>query len=326
MKRYYLLIACAIFSLFILVIGIVASTSARPVQAADPLNPDVPRGATLYDKWYTVLNKPAPAGNSPIWSRQTTNTRSGPDTWRCVECHGWDYKGKDGAYATGNHATGFPGVWDAVQTLSQADIVAVLKGSKDPAHNYAPYMDDASLNQLAVFLKMALVDDNQYIDPVTLKIKGGNLGHGKTLFTQNCGICHAADGTKIAISFDGTTVSFGKISASDPWRFLHKTRFGTPGTQATIGYNLGWSAQDGRDVLLYAQTLAGGNQRDLQPSVIGEGQITPEPLRGGPPPGIFGGIATALAMIATGLGFNILVAAVLISILLLVVWALRARK
>jgi len=31
-------------------------------------------------------------------------------SWRCKECHGWDYKGKDGSYASGAHATGIKGI------------------------------------------------------------------------------------------------------------------------------------------------------------------------------------------------------------------------
>jgi len=39
---------------------------------------------------------------SPLWATQSSNTRSGKDTWRCKECHGWDYMGVDGAYGSGS--------------------------------------------------------------------------------------------------------------------------------------------------------------------------------------------------------------------------------
>src|SRR3989304_10438538 len=68
------------------------------------------RGGQLYDEWWAVLGTEAPAADQPLWATQTTNTRSGGDTWRCKECHGWDYKGKDGAYGSGSHLTGFFGV------------------------------------------------------------------------------------------------------------------------------------------------------------------------------------------------------------------------
>ena len=54
--------------------------------------PDIPRGGALYDNWMSVVGQQPPANNNPIWSRQTNNTLSGPDTWRCISCHGWDYQ------------------------------------------------------------------------------------------------------------------------------------------------------------------------------------------------------------------------------------------
>ncbi len=82
-------------------------------EDAPPPQDDIIRGAQLYDKWYAVLGVDPPAGNMPIWSRQTTNTRSGADTWRCSECHGWDYRGSQGEYQAGSHYTGFPRLIDA---------------------------------------------------------------------------------------------------------------------------------------------------------------------------------------------------------------------
>ena len=72
---------------------------------------DATRGGSLYDKWWAVAGVDAPTEDHPRWASQTTNTRSGADTWRCKECHGWDYKGEQGAYGSGSHMTGFPGVF-----------------------------------------------------------------------------------------------------------------------------------------------------------------------------------------------------------------------
>src|SRR5512140_1344768 len=117
----------------------IGSSSARNIHAASD---DITIGAQLYDKWYAVLNANPPEGNMPIWERQTTNTRSGPDTWRCSECHGWDYKGSEGVYGSGSHYTSFPNVMKLAAALPAEEIVAHLKGSKDPSHDFSKYMDD----------------------------------------------------------------------------------------------------------------------------------------------------------------------------------------
>jgi mono/diheme cytochrome c family protein len=67
-------------------------------------------GGILYDMWWAVTGADEPTGDHPLWATQNTNTRTGPDTWRCKECHGWDYRGADGAYGSGSHFTGFVGV------------------------------------------------------------------------------------------------------------------------------------------------------------------------------------------------------------------------
>ena len=131
---------------------------------------DIIRGALLYDNWFATLGVNPPAGNMPIWTRQSTNSRSGPDTWRCVECHGWDYRGAQGAYATGSHYTGFPDIMSLASKMSEADIVAHLNGTNDPAHNFSTYLDSISMQQLAAFLKYGIIDDSLYIDNVSLKV------------------------------------------------------------------------------------------------------------------------------------------------------------
>jgi hypothetical protein len=50
------------------------------------------------------------------------------------------------------------------------------------------------------------------------------------------------------------------------------------------------------------------------------------PLLGGPAQNFFTSILTVFSVMAAGLGFNILIAAVLLGIILLLVWAIRGRK
>lgn len=324
MKRYLLIT--------FLLLGLAAAawlvySPSYGVSAQSAADTDIPRGAALYDKWYAVLGVQPPAGNSPLWAKQTTNTRSGEDTWRCISCHGWDYQGRDGAYRPGsNQYTGFPGVYTAASKMDVEQLADILAGSLNEDHDFSAFLDQTARMQLAAFLKNGLVDDAQYIDPRTFKVLGGVLTNGQALYDAECAKCHGEDGEKLMMRFEGMDAGLGTLSAVDPWRFLHKTRFGTPGTEMVIGYTLGWTAQEGRDVLLYAQTLPGGNQRELQPSVIGEGEVVATPLAGGPPKGSLGGILAALGAMATALGFNIIIIGALVGILLLVVVLLRQKK
>ena len=312
----FALLAAAVFL-------ISAATSTQAAQTADP---SVARGAALYDKWYTVLGAAAPSGNQPIWVRQKTNTRSGEDTWRCATCHGWDYQGKDGAYRAGASYTGFPGVYQAGQKQSKDEIIAILKGKTDPDHDFSKYLDDASLTDLAVFLKSGTTDDSRYIDLVALTVKDGNQPHGKELYNQQCATCHGADGSKIAFRFEGRDATLGTIAVIDPWRFLHQARFGTPGDKKIDGANPTWTPQDGRDVLQYAQTLPSGIGAAQVPPSVGEtansGGIGPA----GQSQSIFVGLATALGAIITSLGFALVLGAFLVGVIFVVVWSLRDRR
>jgi hypothetical protein len=103
-------------------------TSAPTELTGDPI-----RGGLLYDKWWIVLSVDAPDIDQPVWKTQSLNARSGSTTWRCKECHGWDYRGKDGAYGSGSHYTGFPGIL-TTQDKSPSEILAALKGGRYECH------------------------------------------------------------------------------------------------------------------------------------------------------------------------------------------------
>jgi hypothetical protein len=61
----------------------------------------ITRGGLLYDKWYGALGKEAPKKTHPAYTK--AGKKKGSSTWRCKECHGWDYKGARGAYAKQRH-------------------------------------------------------------------------------------------------------------------------------------------------------------------------------------------------------------------------------
>jgi mono/diheme cytochrome c family protein len=306
--------------LMALLLAGVATVSARSVQKSTD---DVVIGAQLYDRWYAALGVNAPDGNMPIWERQTANTRSGADTWRCSECHGWDYKGSEGAYSSGSHYTGFANVMKLAAAMTPEEIVSHLKGSKDPSHDFSKYIDDANLQKLALFLKEGVIDDTEFIDAITLKVKNGDTAHGKQLYDQTCATCHGADGTQIVFRTEGINEYLGSVANRDPFRFLHRSRFGVAGTEMPVGRDLGWTPADGRDVLAYAQTLPTG-QQSTQAGNAGAGSA-PSPKLGGPGNNIFSGMLTGLAAFFGMFGLSVLFLGGLVVLGVVIVWALRKR-
>ncbi|MBI2831781.1 MAG: c-type cytochrome [Chloroflexi bacterium] len=232
------------------------SPSPTPAPAPAPSPTTIALGGKLYDNWMKTAQVATPKENAPLWATQTTNTRTGADTWRCKECHGWDYKGKDGAYAKGSHATGFPGVYSAATTKTAAELTAILKGSPNSKHNFSTYLKDEQIAALAAFLKAgAVIDEAQYIDYTTKKPKSADAVKGKQLYGSNCAACHGVDGKMLNFGSTDKPEYVGTVAADNPWETLHKIRFGQPGAPMPSGIEMQWSIQDMLDMLAHSQTL-----------------------------------------------------------------------
>jgi len=209
-------------------------------------------GGLLYDKWWSAAEVDAPDSDQALWATQTTNTRSGSDTWRCKECHGWDYMGVDGAYGSGSHLSGFPGVLGSSGS-STDDLIAWIAGTSNADHDFSA-MGDEAVAVLAAFLSEGLVDVSPFIDDDKLAV-GGDVSNGEILYGDTCSICHGDDGTEINFGDDDEPAFVATIAIDNPWEFIHKVRAGQPGTRMPAGIDLSWSMQDVVDVLTFAQGL-----------------------------------------------------------------------
>jgi len=232
---------------------------ASVVPAASPASnvESVTRGGLLYDMWWRVVPGAAePKSDQPLWALQTTNKRNGSVTWRCKECHGWDYKGKDGAYGSGSRVTGFTGVWDAAQKKSAEQLAASLRGTPNDKHNFSSVLRSADIADLANFLKNGLLDIGKHVDYKTRQPIGGDAGRGKALYAL-CGACHGPDGKNLNFGTDKSPEYVGTIAKANPQEFLHKIWVGQPGSNPTMPAALvmGWSSNQVVDVLAYSQTL-----------------------------------------------------------------------
>jgi mono/diheme cytochrome c family protein len=207
----------------------------------------VTQGGLMWDKWWKAMGIDAPEGDQSLWAAQSSNERDGDTTWRCKECHGWDYKGADGAYASGSHFTGFAGVYDTT-----ADLLSWLNGSANTDHDFSAYMDDAAMNMMVEFIQNGLIDMSVYINAD--KTVNADSADGQALYEIGCARCHGDDGQ--AINFDEDDPTYlSDVANSNPWETLHKAANGQPGTNMPSGFNLGWSWEDLAAVVSYIQTL-----------------------------------------------------------------------
>ncbi len=202
------------------------------------------RGGQLYDQWWKVNGEPQPTGiyeNYPQTGKQT-----GSNTWRCQTCHGWDYKGKEGIYESGNNYTGIKGLY-AVREKSAAEIYEAILTKGLP-------LSDQDIWDLTQFLKEGQIDMNKYIIFYGDQSKSatGNAANGQNLYEGKgrCLECHGTDGNQ------KPGVSVGKAARDNPWEILHKIRFGQPGTSMPAAIKANLTVQEQVDILTYAQTLS----------------------------------------------------------------------
>lgn len=204
-------------------------------------------GGRLYDMWWAVLLADPPQETHPAYPKQ--GARSGPETWRCVECHGWDYRGKDGAYGAGPHYTGIKGI----AGMAGADpdrIAAIVRG---PKHGYdVDMIPDAALDAIALFVSKGQVDDDKLIERATGRVRG-DATRGKKVFQNVCAICHDYDGMAWITGDDDDLQTLGAIANANPWRGLHKVLNGQ--TYADMPAMRAFDLQTVLDILAYAQTL-----------------------------------------------------------------------
>ncbi len=216
----------------------------------------ISRGGQLYDNWWrTKVNVDKPEGDHPLWRTQSANKRKGYSTYRCKECHGWDYFGKDGAYKHSSHFTGFKGVYGASKKMSIKELEAVLRGSTNKDHDFSKYLSDIDISDLAIFMKKGVIDLTDFVNSYGVLVKG-NESSGGRIFMNNCMIeCHGRTGQMINFGDVKKPEFVSTIAKKNPWEFVHKVRAGQPGTRMRSGIILKWTDDDIRDLLAFARIL-----------------------------------------------------------------------
>ncbi len=234
-------------TVFVCVLALVASPQVAADENLETEIYTISRGGQIYDNWYSALEADKPEQTHP--SYPSAGKQKGATTWRCKECHGWDYKGKDGAYSKGSHFTGIPGIRDWVGR-NPADIVPVLRND---THKYSESLiSDTAVEKLALFVTRGQIDMDQYIDRGTKKARG-DAARGARFYQTICAICHGFDGRDINFKDEPKIEYIGTVAQDNPWETLHKIRNGQPGVPMAAMTAL--SPQDQVDILAYSQSL-----------------------------------------------------------------------
>ncbi|MEQ8823897.1 MAG: cytochrome c [Filomicrobium sp.] len=204
-------------------------------------------GGRIYDRWWVALDKEKPKDTHPAYP--ASGKKSGSSTWRCKECHGWDYRGKDGRYSSGKSATGIIGIVGA-KGWETSRIVSLLRAEP---HGYTPEMiDAASMERLAAFVSRGQDDISSVYDHTTGKVTG-DATRGLAIYQTVCAACHGFDGRELNLGSAEKPKYVGTEANKATDEVLHKIRNGHPG--AAMVNLRAFPYEDAAAVLAYVKTL-----------------------------------------------------------------------
>lgn len=204
-------------------------------------------GGRIYDNWWNALDRKKPDSTHPAYPK--TAQRTGANTWRCVECHGWDYNGKDGLYGSGKRYTGIKGI----RRAAGRDLDRIMALLRAAPHSYKQDMiNDEELRRVAIFVSRGQDNADRLIDLKTGNTKG-DPARGAGLFQTTCAACHGFDGRALNWGTAKQPAYIGTEANAFPHEVLHKIRNAHPGA-AMINLR-GFPLKDAIDVLAFARTL-----------------------------------------------------------------------
>ena len=234
---------------FVAVLDGPTATTPAGYLLADPV-----RGGLLYDKWWEVAGVATPSGNHPLYPE--AGSQSGSSTFRCKECHGWDYKGDLGAYGDGSsHYTGILGVFGSTRTPQELfHLLSAEPGEVSNGHNMDAYgMTDEDLWDVVKMTLEDVVLTNLFIDDEGMFRPPA--AAGAPAYNDSCSTCHGIDGDALNFGTDEAPEYIGGLARRNPWEFLHKTRFGHPASPMPAAELLLWSVSKAAEVGAFSATL-----------------------------------------------------------------------
>ncbi len=144
-------------------------------------------------------------------------------TWRCVSCHGWDYRGAEGHLGGVSTSPIFKSL-SGVRGLEPEELVARMTA---PSHrDMTTPVPGQLLLVLAKFLSIGQHDMGALMDAQGKAI--GDPLRGKDIYEGTCARCHQDDGKAPLYGEAGDKSSLGWIARNRPEQAVHKIRNGVP--------------------------------------------------------------------------------------------------
>lgn len=270
----------AVYLVLILILGTTITVRGQEPTEGDPL-----KGGRLYAAWDIVLGVELPIESHQLWVYEDELT---PSSWRCVNCHDWDYQGKRIRVFEEEEVDGDLSVGDPVELEypsllsmfadSEEDIIKWLDGTNSRDHDFSRYLSPEAMLDLSAFLSAGVIAPNLVADPNSGVVSGSS-ALGEDLYKQGCRECHGPEGAKINFGTISQPWFLGNVGASNPWRAAHIVRFGhTKGEFDSTG-NLGWSFNQQIDLLAYLQILPAAYLQENNPVEVidfsDQGNTTP---------------------------------------------------
>lgn len=179
-------------------------------------------GGKLYDNYWAGSGAVPPEMRNPAYPSDLTV--SDTDSWRCVSCHGWDYRGAAKTNNSPQQQKQFVGL----QHLQGTDPFKMLE-LFTRAH---PDQKALSSGGLPLDLLLLFLTVGQY-DPANFKMDKAaskeNLNRGRDVFEGVCMSCHDPDGKSGFQVSTGIRASLGWQARNQPKQMIHKIINGVPG-------------------------------------------------------------------------------------------------
>jgi thiosulfate dehydrogenase len=267
-------------------------------QFQSDLDYRIRRGAQFYEAWDQILRVNLLGYVNPLWEEQDYSTLPAPFTWRCVTCHGWDYRGVDGEFGEkdSQYYTGFPGILTA-RDMTEAEITAWLTGQRNQKHDFSRYLTLDALEDLIMFLKFGLADYTEEIgvfDQADLSLTG------EELYKNSCRDCHGSDGALINFGTVESPVFIGDLSES-PWQMVHLIRFGHSYVYVPSSDEMGWEQNDIYEVINYTKALPRSQEIvDEEAEILTQGYLDQADTA----PMVYFAVAIALVTFASVIGVS----------------------